>query len=64
MESIYLSLGKVLSKCGTNQIPWYIIPANNKWFRNFAVAQIILKALENMDLKFPEPKIDLSKILF
>ena len=56
-----LAYEEMLSKCGTNQIPWHIIPANNKWFRNFTVAKIILNALENMDLKFPKPKIDVFK---
>jgi dihydrofolate reductase len=52
----------MLGKCGTNQIPWYIISANNKWFRNFTVAQIIINTLDTMGLKFPKTKIDLSKI--
>jgi PPK2 family polyphosphate:nucleotide phosphotransferase len=58
-----LAYEEMLSKCSTNQIPWHIIPANNKWFRNFTVAKIIINTLENMDLKFPKPKIDVSKIL-
>jgi len=53
---------EVLRKCSTKYIPWYIIPSNNKWYRNFVIAQIIINTLENMDLKFPKPKIDLSKI--
>jgi hypothetical protein len=43
--------------------PWYIIPANSKWFRNFAIANIIVKSLEDMKLRFPAPKIDLSKVV-
>jgi PPK2 family polyphosphate:nucleotide phosphotransferase len=58
-----LAYEEMFSKCSTKQIPWYIIPANNKWFRNYTVAKIIINALESMDLKFPKPKIDLSKIL-
>jgi len=57
-----LAYEEMLRKCSTKHIPWYIIPANNKWFRNFAVAQIIINTLDTMDLKFPKPKIDLSKI--
>jgi PPK2 family polyphosphate:nucleotide phosphotransferase len=53
---------EMLSKCSTKYIPWHIIPANNKWFRNFAVAQIIINALDSMKLEFPKAKIDLSKI--
>jgi PPK2 family polyphosphate:nucleotide phosphotransferase len=53
---------KVLNKCSTEYSPWYIIPANTKWFRNFAVACIIDSILKGMNLKFPKPKINLSDI--
>jgi len=53
----------VLSKCSTSWALWYIIPANTKWFRNFAIANIIVKSLEDMKLRFPKPKIDLSKVV-
>jgi PPK2 family polyphosphate:nucleotide phosphotransferase len=53
---------EMLSKCSSKNIPWYIIPSDNKWFRNFAVAKIIINALDNMKLEFPKAKIDLSKI--
>jgi polyphosphate kinase 2 (PPK2 family) len=44
--------------------PWYIIQANVKAFRNWAIAQIIVKTLENLKLKYPDPKIDVSKFVF
>lgn len=34
-----------LNKCSTKAAPWYVIPANKKWFRNLAVAEVIVKAL-------------------
>jgi PPK2 family polyphosphate:nucleotide phosphotransferase len=52
----------VLSRCSTSYAPWFVIPANKKWFRNLAVSQIIVETLERMDPKFPKPSIDLSKI--
>jgi PPK2 family polyphosphate:nucleotide phosphotransferase len=53
---------EMLSKCSTKNIPWYIIPADNKWFRNFIVAKIIINTLDNMKLEFPKSKVDLSKV--
>jgi PPK2 family polyphosphate:nucleotide phosphotransferase len=53
-----------LRKCSTDRAPWYLIPANNKWFRNLAVSQILKETLESMDLKFPKPTADLSGIKF
>jgi PPK2 family polyphosphate:nucleotide phosphotransferase len=53
-----------LRKCNTEWAPWYVIPANRKWFRNLAVSQIIVDALEHMRLKYPKPAEDLSGITF
>lgn len=54
---------EALWKCSTEWAPWYIIPANTKWFRNFVVAQIIVNTLESMKLTFPKPNFDISKYL-
>ncbi|MGA7897339.1 MAG: PPK2 family polyphosphate kinase [Nitrososphaeraceae archaeon] len=53
----------VLNKCSTKWAPWYIIPANAKWFRNSAVAYIIVSILKSMNLRFPKPKTNLSNII-
>jgi len=50
-----------LSKCSTDHSPWYIIPANKKWFRNVAIAQIVVETLEQMKLQYPKPAFDPSK---
>jgi PPK2 family polyphosphate:nucleotide phosphotransferase len=55
------SYENVLAICSTRYAPWYIIPANSKWFRNWMVAQIVIKTLKSMKLKYPQPKIDISK---
>jgi PPK2 family polyphosphate:nucleotide phosphotransferase len=54
----------VLRRCSTRHAPWYVIPANHKWFRNLAVAEILRHALEDLHLKFPKPVADLSDIKF
>ena len=43
----------------TEHAPWYVIPADNKWFTRLAVADAIIDAMEKLDLKFP--KIDDAK---
>lgn len=52
----------VLNRCSLSWAPWYIIPSNFKWFRNIVVATIIVHALESMNLSFPKPKVDISKM--
>ena len=52
----------VLSKCSTVHAPWFIIPANKKWFRNFAISQILVEQLSGLGMSFPRPAADLSAI--
>jgi PPK2 family polyphosphate:nucleotide phosphotransferase len=51
-----------LSKCSFNYSPWYVIPANHKWFRDLAVSQILVDTLEGLKMKYPEPSVDLVSI--
>jgi PPK2 family polyphosphate:nucleotide phosphotransferase len=51
-----------LGKCSFNYAPWYIIPANHKWFRNLAVSQILVETMESLKMKYPEPSVDLGEI--
>lgn len=50
----------VLSRTSTEHAPWHVIPANKKWYRNWAVATILVAALDDLDLRWPEP--DLSNV--
>ena len=51
-----------LSKCSTSRAPWFIIPANHKWFRNLAIARIVVEQLESLKMKYPRPTVDLEQI--
>jgi len=51
-----------LSKCSTEHAPWFVIPANHKWFRNLAISQIIAEKLESLGMKFPAPSVDINDI--
>ena len=51
-----------LSRCSTADAPWFIIPADHKWFRNLAVARIIVEQMEDLKLKYPKPSVDLDEI--
>jgi PPK2 family polyphosphate:nucleotide phosphotransferase len=53
---------EALTRCSTASAPWFIIPANKKWFRNLAVSRILVHALERLDLKFPKPSFDVSRL--
>jgi len=47
-----------INRC--NAAPWYIVPADQRWYRNFYVAQTVLKTLEDMNLEYP--LLDKSKL--
>jgi len=50
----------VLERTTTKRAPWYVIPANHKWFRNLAVSQIIADTMDEMGLALPRPRVDLA----
>jgi PPK2 family polyphosphate:nucleotide phosphotransferase len=53
---------EALSRCSTPYAPWFVIPANKKWFRNYAVSQIVVDALDAMKMAYPRPDIDVSTL--
>jgi len=46
---------QALSKTSTNHAPWFIVPADHKWFTRLAIARLVVEALESLDLAFPKP---------
>jgi PPK2 family polyphosphate:nucleotide phosphotransferase len=54
---------EAFQRCSTSWAPWYIIPANKKWYRNLAVSQIIAEALEDMDLQLPKPAAEVETLV-
>ena len=52
----------MLERTSTDDAPWYVIPADRKWFRTMLVSEIIVDALERLDMSFPPPEDGLSAI--
>jgi PPK2 family polyphosphate:nucleotide phosphotransferase len=44
-----------LTKCNTEYAPWYVVPANRKWYRNLVVSSVLVETMEKMGLRYPEP---------
>ncbi|MCJ7595453.1 MAG: polyphosphate kinase 2 family protein [Desulfobacterales bacterium] len=53
----------MLSETSTDWAPWYVIPANRKWYRNLAVSRIIIDALEGLKMTYPPPEENLDKVV-
>ena len=54
---------KVIEACSTSWAPWHIIPSDHKWYRNYAVAKIVLETLEGLKPAFPQAPEGLDHIV-
>ena len=50
-----------LGKCSTPQAPWYVIPSNKKWFRNWAISDVIVRTMKELPLEYPKAVEDVTK---
>jgi PPK2 family polyphosphate:nucleotide phosphotransferase len=53
---------EAIEATSTKHAPWFIIPADHKWYRNVAVSQIVVDAMTSLKLKYPKPTMDPTKI--
>jgi len=52
-----------ITRCATGDAPWYVVPANDKAYRNWAVARILIETLREMDPQYPQPKLDIPRLM-
>ncbi|MFF1718625.1 polyphosphate kinase 2 family protein [Streptomyces sviceus] len=50
-----------LERCSTPHAPWYLIPADRKWYRNWAVSRLLLEHLSELDPRYPEGDFDVKE---
>jgi len=53
----------MLSRTSTEWAPWYVVPADSKWYRNLVISQVLVDTLESFDMKYPEPEEGLEDIV-
>jgi PPK2 family polyphosphate:nucleotide phosphotransferase len=53
----------MLEKCSTNSAPWYVVPSDRKWFRNWVLSETIVETMKELDMKFPSPPPGLDKVV-
>jgi PPK2 family polyphosphate:nucleotide phosphotransferase len=60
----YMSAYEIaISRCNTGSAPWYVIPANNKWYRDWAVAQILVETISELNPQYPQVELDVGRLL-
>jgi PPK2 family polyphosphate:nucleotide phosphotransferase len=52
-----------ITQCSTQWAPWYVVPADDKDYRNWAISRILMETLEEMDPKYPQPKLDIPRLV-
>jgi PPK2 family polyphosphate:nucleotide phosphotransferase len=59
-DDFTLAYEDALTKCNTACAPWYVIPASHKWYRNLVVSEILVRTMEKLDLRYPDPVPDIE----
>ena len=49
-----------LCGAGAGEAPWYVVPADRKWYRNWAIARLLIEEMESMDLRWPTAAFDVE----
>ncbi|MFD9219362.1 PPK2 family polyphosphate kinase [Streptomyces sp. NPDC060064] len=53
--------GIALKRCSTEAAPWYLVPSDRKWYRNWAISKLLLEHLEALDPQYPEAGFDVEE---
>ncbi|MFD9976427.1 PPK2 family polyphosphate kinase [Streptomyces sp. NPDC059017] len=51
---------RALERCSLPEAPWYVVPADRKWYRNWAVSRLLLEHLEELDPQYPKGDFDIE----
>ena len=62
-DQYQLAFEDAINNCSTEYAPWYVVPANNKWYRNLVIARTIADTLEAMNPQYPAAEEGLDKIV-
>jgi PPK2 family polyphosphate:nucleotide phosphotransferase len=53
---------EAIRECSTDVAPWYVVPADRKWYRNWAISKLLVETLERMDPQLPRPELDVEAL--
>ena len=52
-----------LSRTSTDHAPWYVVPADAKWYRDLVILEVLVGTLERLQMRYPEPEDGLHDIV-
>ena len=53
--------GDAIARCSTDAAPWYVVPADRKWYRNWAISRLLAERLEELGLRWPPATFDVEQ---
>ena len=53
---------EAIARCSTEVAPWYVVPADKKWYRNWAIAKLLVEAFEELDPAYPMVELDVPRL--
>jgi PPK2 family polyphosphate:nucleotide phosphotransferase len=51
-----------VERCSTETAPWYVVPSDRKWYRNWAIGSMLVETLAEMDPRYPDPGLDIDRL--
>ena len=51
-----------IGRCSTDTAPWYVVPSDRKWYRNWAIGAMLAETLQEMDPKYPDPGLEIDRL--
>ncbi len=60
-DDYLLAYGDAIARCNSEFAPWHVVPADRKWYRNWAITMLLLEQLEAMALDWPKPSYDVER---
>jgi hypothetical protein len=50
-----------MRRCSPEEAPWHVVPTDRKWYRNWAITNILIETLSEMGLRWPQPAFDVEE---
>jgi polyphosphate kinase 2 (PPK2 family) len=52
-----------ITRCSTEWAPWFVVPANDKDYRNWAISRLLVETIDEMNPKYPHPRLDIPRLV-
>lgn len=62
-DSYMVAFEDAINNCSTDYAPWYVVPANKKWYRDLVISRVVADTLDAMNPQYPKPEEGLDKIV-